>query len=473
MISILALLLTLATAIDPSRFNNLAMYEIFVSSFQDGDPNVGYCIGWGPSKHCGDLRGIINAIDYISDLGINALWITPFFDSNGTTPTDSCGYFAYDYFNVDPRFGTNEDFKELVEKAHSKDIYVFLDGVFGHHKHSGVKESPNGLKPVGNPEPVSYPGSMEFYKEVAAHWIQNYEIDGWRLDAAYQLSIKHQDRNYWYDMREYIESICDEREKAGKKWGTLCYMVGEVWDGETNIMKWGYKAEDGKIGLRSMFHFPGRYRLVQTFAVEENGQGGWDAGNLAGMFNHGYPSFAVPALFVSNHDTLRFGNLIRMKYGYGKENSDYWGRHRAVFGFMAQWTGPIQFYYGDEIGDITECYYKGGDCNGAQKDNAGRTDGQITNLDANQKALYNFISKILNIRKNNSPMYQGKRQNQDASGTLYKVDKVDGTQKIQVLINTNNYSYTCYCGTGTDLITGNKFSGSCHMEAFSVKYIKM
>jgi glycosidase len=325
---------------------------------------------------------------------------------------DSTGYFAYDYFNVDPKFGTNDELRELINKAHGMGMYVILDGVFGHHKGGNVAASPSGKYPQGGNDPVSYPGSLEFYKEVATYWINNYEIDGWRLDQAYQVAGANQDRNYWKDIREAVESTCDWRRSQGKQWGILGYMVGEIWKGNQEINNWGYYANGG-IGLRSCFHFPGRYNLVQTLAQEEWGKSSnGDAGNLMGIFNHGHPDYAFPNLFLTNHDILRFGNLVRKKYGYGQENSDYWGRYRAAIGFLGQWTGPITIYYGDEIGDITECYYNDGDCNGAYSDNCARTDGKISGFNSNQQSLHDFTANIMSLRNSNAALYAGSRANQ-------------------------------------------------------------
>lgn len=470
---IFAFLFGLALSIDTNAFNNLRIYQVMVSSFQDGDSSRGYCTGYGPSHHCGDLRGIINALQYIKNLGMNALWMTPIFNSNGSDKLDSTGYFCYDYFNVDPKFGTNDELKELVKKAHDLGLYVLLDGVFGHHKSGNVAPSPSGKYPEGGNDPVKYPGSLEFYKEVATYWISNYEIDGWRLDQAYQVSRRNQDKNYWKDIRETIESLCDKRKAEGKKWGTLGYMVGEIWDSPQNINYWGYDA-DGAPGLRSCFHFPGRYNLVQTIACEESGKGGYDASNLDNIFKAGYPNFAYPNLFISNHDILRLGNLIRKKYSYGKENPHYWGRYRAALAFLGAYTGPITIYYGDESGDITECYYNPGDCGGAYDDNCARTNGQISGFNSDQQSLHDFTAKIMNIRANNPALYQGSRENQDASGSLYMVTKVSGNNKIQVLINFNSIDYTVTtCNGGKDLITGRNYNrGNCHLDPFEVLYLQ-
>lgn len=115
-----------------SDWNELRIYQVMVASFQDGDPSRGYTQMWGPDNQLkgGDLQGVINAIPYIKDLGCNAIWMTPIFNSNGDSKLDATGYFAYDYFNIDPKFGTMETFDKLVEECHNNGIAVILDGVF-------------------------------------------------------------------------------------------------------------------------------------------------------------------------------------------------------------------------------------------------------------------------------------------------------------------------------------------------------
>ncbi|OHS98114.1 hypothetical protein TRFO_35537 [Tritrichomonas foetus] len=165
---------------DSELYNSISMYQIMVSSFQDGDSSKGYGTGYGPSDHKGDLRGIINALDYIKALNVNAIWMTPVVDSSKTSSDrrlQSTGYFADDYFNIDPNFGTNAEFKELVDEAHKRGLYVICDGVFGHHG-DNMQPSVDGRYPQGGNDPVTYPNSLDFYREVATYWIEEYEIDG-------------------------------------------------------------------------------------------------------------------------------------------------------------------------------------------------------------------------------------------------------------------------------------------------------
>jgi len=224
-------------------FNSLRIYQIYVSAYKSGQ-DIGYTYGYGPSNHNGDLQGIINSLDYIKSLGMNAIWLTPIFESKEFPTTSefeirgrSTGYFADDYFNIDPNFGTNELFKTLVDEAHSLGLYVFLDGVFGHHGYHSIEGVVDGRKQWYGYETI-YPESLDFFIEVATYWIDEYGIDGWRMDQAYQLFQNNY--NYFREIRKAIEDISNERKARGEEWGTLGYVVAEIWDNQNNIQKYAY-----------------------------------------------------------------------------------------------------------------------------------------------------------------------------------------------------------------------------------------
>ena len=102
---------------DPLWFRNRIGYIIYPSSFYDSN-----------NDGIGDIPGIISKLDYLQDLGINLVWICPLFDS----PMDDNGYDVKDYLHINPRFGTDEDFKRLIEEAHARDIAVIIDFVLNH-----------------------------------------------------------------------------------------------------------------------------------------------------------------------------------------------------------------------------------------------------------------------------------------------------------------------------------------------------
>lgn len=249
----------------------LTIYQIMVASYQNDPAGApGYTAMWGPddARKNGNLRGIINSLDSIKALGVNAIWMTPIFDSSTATGGEklqATGYFTNDFFSIDPHFGSEADLKELVDKAHARGMYVILDGVFGHH--GGVTTpSPSGHTldttvvysdrgEQGGSGNIAYPGSLDYIKELATYYIDKYGIDGWRLDQAYQAT--QGGRNYWLDIRGAVEDLTAARKARGEKWGTLGYMVGEDW-GDADVINRGVY-RDG--GLLSAFDFDGKERI--------------------------------------------------------------------------------------------------------------------------------------------------------------------------------------------------------------------
>lgn len=386
---------------------NLALYQIMVASFQHGDGGaVGYKAMWGPDGHRkdGNLRGIINALPHIKSLNVNGIWLTPIFDSTdgiGGEKLQATGYFTTNYFKIDPKFGTEADFRELVQKAHDMGLYVILDGVFGHH--GGVTlPSPKGNKldctitgcdradaGTGN---VSYPGSLEYIKEVATYWIDEFEIDGWRLDQAYQaLQGGH---NYWLEIRSAVEKCCEHRRNEGKKWGILGYMVGEDWGDAAQINKGVYR--DG--GLISAFDFQGK-ELISGPMQEIDGEGLANGMKdiitvYSNPMSRGYcRDDVMPNLFLTNHDGYRVADHIVGEYMYEKVML----RHAILAGY----SGPVTLYYGDEYADLSK------NTTGGQKDNIARTTGHIKANNADEQRLKDYISRIFAFRKANPAMWRG------------------------------------------------------------------
>ncbi|MFQ5605376.1 MAG: alpha-amylase family glycosyl hydrolase [bacterium] len=427
------------------KFNRLRIYQIMVEAFVDGDPLRNYEVGYGTSHHRGDLKGVTKALPYIKSLGMNAIWLTPIFDSekgHGNDPKlDATGYFTRNYFQIDPNFGTLTDAKEMVNTAHKLGLYVFLDGVFEHHK-GEVRPSPKGRLPVGPKNAVQYPESLEFYKEVATYWIDELEIDGWRLDQAYRVPIES-----WQEIRQAVERQCRQRRQAGKKWGTLGYMVAEIWSTAEKITSSGY-GSDEQPGLFSAFDFPLRYNLVQVLAVEEKGFGHQPASVLNDGFktHELYPVHASPNLMLSNHDLVRFGDLIQ-RAGYpGNEHPHYWQRHKAAFSFLAAYTGPITVYYGDEIGaevpgftaKVEEKCWEIGLCD----DHVSRISGKIAGFDSRELDLQNYVKALMQLREEYPALWNGARQNIRADQTLYADIKTYQNEQILYLLNTATHADT-------------------------------
>ena len=98
-------------------FKKRVVYQIYPASFKDSNND-----GWG------DLKGIISKLDYLKELGVGILWLSPIYPS----PMDDMGYDISDYKNINPRFGTMDDFDELIREANKRDIRIVMDLVINH-----------------------------------------------------------------------------------------------------------------------------------------------------------------------------------------------------------------------------------------------------------------------------------------------------------------------------------------------------
>lgn len=448
----------------------LTIYQIMVASFiHDPEGAPGYNAMWGPDGHTknGNLRGVISALDHIKGLGANAIWLTPIFDSSRATGGEklqATGYFTNDYFKVDPHFGTEDDLRELVKGAHDRGMYVFLDGVFGHH--GGVTTpSPSGYtidctvtgcdREDGGTGNVSYPGSLDYFKEVATWWIDNFEIDGWRLDQAYQ--AMQGGHNYWREIRAAVDSVTADRRARGEQWGTLGYMVGEDWGDAARINRGVYK--DG--GLVSAFDFEGKERI--SGPMQSISDGGLLRGYddiilaLSSPTERGYLNDSVmPNLFLSNHDGYRLADHFDPAEGY------YFEKLMMRHAILAAYSGPITLYYGDEYGD------RSFETEGGQKDNIARTSGHLDATHPSKQELHDFVAHVMKLRAGNPAMWRG-----DASfevidaplGKVLAVTKTDAaTGNKVILVFSDHYDYVKVNG-----LDGPVFVSSYKPEIFVVK----
>jgi glycosidase len=190
----------------------------------------------------GDLWGVMEQLDYLQEMGINAIYFTPIFQS-----ASNHRYHTHDYYQVDPMLGGNPAFKELLDAAHERNIKVVLDGVFNHSSrgffffHDVLENGPNSpwvnwfkihewpVSPYNGEYPANYEGwadnralpvfnhnnpeVREYIMEIAEFWIK-FGIDGWRLDVPFEIKTE----GFWQEFRQRVKAINPE-----------AYIVGEVW----------------------------------------------------------------------------------------------------------------------------------------------------------------------------------------------------------------------------------------------------
>lgn len=330
----------------PDWARNKVVYQIFPSRFasdQDIPEEIWY---QAPIDHKADLkgslRGIINHLDYIKEMGIDIIYMTPIFSSNS-----SHKYNIDDYYNIDPSFGTKEDLKELVDKAHKLGMYVILDGVFNHtaidffafrdirekkeqSKYLNwyyIKDFPLviewGKKP--NYKTFSYAAFMpklnlqnketaDYIINVASYWIKECDIDGWRLDVADEVN-----HAFWKRFRREIKAVKKDVMIIGEIWHFASdFLEGDEWD---SIMNYQF------------------YYAVFDLVVLEKLTASSFVGNLNFMRGNLHKELEGYLWnFIDSHDTARF------LYSVGHDIK----RLKLAAALQLLLPGMPMIYYGDE-----------------------------------------------------------------------------------------------------------------------------
>jgi glycosidase len=332
----------------PEWYRGAVIYEIFPERFAIGNTHkdLSYVnMAWGelptPKSYAGgDILGVVQKLPAIKALGVNTLYLTPILPS----PTNH-KYAITDYKEIDPQLGSKEDFRELVTKAHQMGIRIILDAVFNHcHedfpyfvdvKEKGQK-SPyhswffiDGDKP--DKEKLNYltfadceymprfntgdPGARDFLLDIAAYWIKEYDIDGWRLDVSDEVS-----HDFWRRFRTVVKACKQDCMIIGENWhDAYPFLQGDQYDG---IMNYGFTRI-------CMEYFTDRVTSEEGLAQKLSGllMRGTDMANEM-MMN-----------LLDSHDTHRFFTLLG-------EDQD---RFLAALALLYLFPGSPCIYYGTEI----------------------------------------------------------------------------------------------------------------------------
>lgn len=248
----------------PDWVKETVWYQIFPDRFANGNKknNPEKVLPWASEAPAldnffgGDFEGIINNLDYLTDLGINGIYLTPIFKAYSNHKYDTI-----DYMEIDPQFGDKETFKKLVDACHQRGIRVMLDAVFNHSglyfgPFQDVLENQEKSKykdwfhlhefPVKDVYPPNYdtfgyvesmpklntenPEVRSYFLDVAAYWIEEFDIDGWRLDVANEV-----DHSFWKAFRKRVKSIKPDLYILGEIWhDALPWLEGDQFDAAMN-----------------------------------------------------------------------------------------------------------------------------------------------------------------------------------------------------------------------------------------------
>ncbi len=408
----------------PFWVQDAIFYQIFPDRFANGDPtnDPPNLQKWGSAPTVwgfqgGDLRGIIQHIDYLLDLGITAIYLNPIFTAPSTHR-----YNTSDYYQIDPKLGTLADFHALVETAHRNNIRIVLDGVFNHvgrgffafvdvlenDENSSykdwfyIKRFPLDAytdKPLENYEgwwnlkalPKLNTTNKQVRKyifDVARYWIEQ-GIDGWRLDVPNEID----DDGFWAEFRHVVRSANRD-----------AYLLGEIWD--INPRWTDDKHFDG------LMNYPVRDALLALLQGRENAV---KFGERINNLIKAYIPENLSAMYVplDSHDTERFKTLV----GGNAE------KLKLAFLFQMAFPGAPAIYYGDEIGQ------EGG------KDPDSRRAFPWKEADWNQD-LRTWVKTLIALRKRTPSLRRGSFMNLLAEDGHYAFARTLGEEKILVVLNT-------------------------------------
>lgn len=396
--------------------------------------------------HGGDLEGLRQHLDYVSEVGASAVWTTPLYRQIGRQPQDRCGYHGYwadfteDYdprAALEPKLGTTEDLHHLVEDLHARGMRFILDMVVNHTGDTArlPRERPDWFH---DPSTCASLGSStifcpldhhpDFDQEraevatyltgVAAWWTREFAIDGIRMDTA-----KHVTPSY------FAESFLPGVAEAAR--GDL-YTIAEVFDDVT--MKTARSYLDA--GFQSAFHFPLQKALVEVIA--KGGSTDRVADAIAeGIASLGWERARDLVLFLDNHDIPRFTNAP----GFGVPGVEIQRRLLLALDLVFTLPGVPQIYYGDELG-----VYGGKDPDNRRDLPAWAMSAEARSVEHPGEAAgvpartFKRVQELAAMRKRSSALSDGTyrelwRQNGDRNANLFAFARGEGESARVVVLN--------------------------------------
>lgn len=402
----------------PEWTKNAVIYQIFPERFCNGDKanDPKGVEEWGgvPTRENyfgGDIKGITQKLDYLSELGIDAIYFTPIFEG-----ASNHKYDTIDYLKIDKSFGTIDEFKQLVTKAHELNIRIILDGVFNHCgyyfepfqdiiKNQAdskskdwfyVSEFPIETEPL-NYECVGYYKWMpklrhktkevrDYILQVGEYWIKEAGIDGWRLDVSDEV-----DYTLLHEFRKMVKDINPDLA-----------IIGETWTDGRDLLRGDQ--------MDSIMNYLFRDALLGFVAKGDIDAKEFDSriGKMLSIYNR----TAYDSLYnmLGSHDTDRFltmcnGSIDKMK---------------LAIVFQMAFPGMPAVYYGDEVGMTGQ---NDPDCR------------KTMEWENQNNEIKNHYKTMINMRKENIALQKGEYKPVVCDGQVYSFARIYGDESVYVVIN--------------------------------------
>ena len=441
----------------PDRFSNGEPANDFFTDMKDAghDRNNPF------DRHGGDLQGVTNHLDYLKDLGVTAVWMTPVVENDmartvegGTTRSTYHGYAFTNQYQIDKRFGGNEAYKKMVDESHKKGIKVIQDAVYNHfgNDHFLVKDLPakdflNQWPSYQNTsykdQPLADPYASGIDKKIAADgWFtpfmvdvnqrnpyvqkfliqyaiwatQEFGIDGWRVDT------------YFYSDAIFLNTVNDALTVEFPK----ITVFGEAW--VQSVANSAYFCQNNinvpfKHNLQGVTDFPFLFAAIDACKQPF----GWNDGvnklyqTLAQDYLYKNPM--RNCIFFGNHDLDRIFSVLG-------EDID---KMKMAHALLLTQRGIPQLYYGDEI--LMKNFKDPSDAE-VRKDFPGGWLGDAVNkFDATGRTependFFNYLKTLANYRKNSSALKTGKLMQFTPQDGVYVYFRYNASQTVIVVINT-------------------------------------
>ncbi len=405
----------------PDWVKDAVVYNIFPDSFADGKRRISkkgkkekYLSAPSVTNHGGTICGISENLDYIKNLGCNCLYLNPVFAAGAYHKYDTL-----DYFHIDPCFGTDDDFKKFVQKAHGMGIRVIVDGVFNHvgANHPFFRDVLEKRKQseyfdwfYSLPEDVVYPAEGEdpgytcfayvanmpktntsnddmkaYFLSVGRHWIREYDVDGWRLDVANEV-----DDGF---LRAFRRTVKKEKADA--------LIIGEVWENAQHYMTGDMI--DGAMNY-DFRRFVTQYFAENLLSAEE-----FDVRLSSLLMRYKKQMLFSQLNLLDGHDTARFLSLLN-------GNTD---KMELAILFQMTFVGMPCVFMGDEKGvmGISEAEYRK------------PMPWEKTH------ALEEIYRRLIDLRRNHEALRTGEFVTEETKGRALHYARIAGSERIDVFVN--------------------------------------
>jgi glycosidase len=489
-----------------------AIYQVMPDRFANGNPGNDNAAGMseranradGGGRHGGDIRGMAEHLDYIANMGFTMLWPTPLLESN--MPAYSYhGYATTDHYRIDPRYGSNSEYRDFVASARSKGLGVIQDVVLNHigasHWWMQDMPTPDWITHQGKFVPTehhrvalqdpyasdedkrnftdgwfvqSMPDLNQANPYLATYLIQN---DIWWIEYAGLSGLRVD--TYGYSNTDFLSrwsgalmAEYPHLNLVGEEWSTLAPVVAHWQQGQRNFN--GYVSH-----MPSMMDFPLTDALRRGLAAGDGDERSLTTLYEALSLDHLYADPGNLVLFEGNHDMSRI---------FSELHGDY-DLYRMAMAFVATAPRIPQFYTGSEI--LMTSTIKNRDDASYRVDFPGGWQGDAVNaftgqgLTPQQLAAQAYVKKLFNWRKTATVIHNGKMMHYGPEQNTYVYFRYDGAHKVMVALNKNQTETTLKTArfhemldgvsAGTDVITGKRvpLAGEVKLPARSVLILEI